>query len=70
MSVQAVFVEEPPMWEFRSGHFFVTCPQSGICRAYPPNVFFKTFAGMAECAKQYNFGGAEVIQFPGHAATS
>jgi hypothetical protein len=68
--MQAVLVEEPPLWEFRGGHFFVTCEQSGICRAYPPNVFFRTFAGMAEVAKEYKFGGAEIVQFADHAASS
>jgi hypothetical protein len=65
--LQAVLVEEPPVWEFRGGHFFVTCEQSGVCRAYPPNVFFRTFADMAEAARQYKFTSAEVIQFPDQA---
>lgn len=71
--IPAVLMEEPPTWEFRKGHFFVTCEQSGICRAYPPNVFFKAFAGMAAIAKEYDFGGADIVRFPTgehHAASS
>jgi hypothetical protein len=28
--IPAILVEEPPQWEFRGGHFFVTCEQSGV----------------------------------------
>lgn len=64
MRVSAILVEEPPVWEFRGGHFFRTCQQSGATEAFPPNVFFKTFAGMAAVAREYRCDGADIIQFP------
>jgi hypothetical protein len=62
--MSAVLVEQPPEFEFRDGFFFVYCPQSCVCRAYPPHQFFKTFAAMAEVAREYRFASAEVIPFP------
>lgn len=70
-SVPAVLVEEPPEWEFSGGHFFPTW--NGQRWAFPPNVFFKKFASMAEVAREYRVGSAEIIQFPvpdHHAASS
>jgi hypothetical protein len=59
-----ILVEEPPEWDFRGGFFVVSCPRTGVCRAYPPGLFFKTLAGMAEIARQYRFGEGEVVAFP------
>lgn len=61
----AVLVEEPPAFDFRGGMFFVFDRKTGIHRAYPPSVFFRTFAAMGEAARKYRIEGAEIIQFPG-----
>jgi hypothetical protein len=59
-----ILVEEVPEWDFRAGFFIVSCRRTGVCRAYPPSLFFQTLAGMAEIARQYRFGEGEVVAFP------
>jgi hypothetical protein len=59
-----ILVEEPPEWEFRGGMFVVCCQRTGVCRAYPPRLFFAVLANMAEIAREYRFGEGEVVAFP------
>lgn len=58
-----MLVEEPPVFEFRGGLFYVTDPKAGICRAYRPHTYFATLAAMAKCAREYRVSGAQVIPF-------
>jgi hypothetical protein len=58
-----ILVEEVPQWDFRAGFFIVSCRRTGVCRAYPPSLFFQTLAGMAEVARQYRFGEGDVVAF-------
>jgi hypothetical protein len=59
-----VLVEETPTWDFRGGFFVVSCQRTGVCRAYPPRLFFKVLADMAAIAREYRFGEGEVVAFP------
>jgi hypothetical protein len=56
-------VEEPPVFEFRGGLFYVTCPLMVVSRVYRPNTYFATLAAMAACAREYRLSGAEVVPF-------
>jgi hypothetical protein len=53
-------IEEPPEFEFRNGIFYVVW-NDGDRKAYRPSTFFATLAAMAQAAREYRVGGAEVI---------
>jgi ApbE superfamily uncharacterized protein (UPF0280 family) len=64
-------IEVVPDFEYRGGLFVVTCPLTGVCRAYRPSTYFATLARMAEVGRSYKFGGAEIVPlFPDHAASA
>jgi hypothetical protein len=59
-----ILVEEVPKWERRGGMFIVSCQRTGVCRAYPPQLYFKVLADMASLAREFRFGEGDVVPFP------
>ena len=65
------FVEEPPEFDYRDGHFHIRQRFTSECiieRVMSPRTFFESIARAVECSRLHRIGGAEIVQL--HAASS
>jgi hypothetical protein len=61
----AVICEAAVEFEYRSGLFFISDPNTGSRRAMQPHIFYKSFRNAAKAMQDYHSReGAEIIEFP------